>query len=158
MSGVSLQKLRQLSAAQMATLPLVTLMLGLARFLTLYVPFRWWRGWITIATSDPLNGAPAPPGSEIPPEIHGVGRIVRMAARHVPFDAVCLPQAMAAQWWLARKGWDSQIVIGVDKTRKPDQEPGKLHDLHAWLVCDGHIVTGRAEYSRFRPFTRPSSG
>lgn len=65
-----------------------------------------------------------------------VGWAVTRAARHVPFGAVCLPQAMAAKAMLARRGIPGVIHFG---TRR-----GEALSLaaHAWLDAAGVEVTG----------------
>jgi len=60
---------------------------------------------------------------------------VRRAAAHVPFKAVCLPQAMAGQIMLKRRGVASAMHFGAAK------RPDKL-DAHAWLDAAGVKVTG----------------
>ena len=65
-----------------------------------------------------------------------VGWAVTRAARHVPFKAVCLPQAMAARVMLKRRGVASVMHFGAAKgTDKP-------LDTHAWLDAAGVEVTG----------------
>ena len=65
-----------------------------------------------------------------------VGWAVTRAARHVPFKAVCLPQAMAARVMLKRRGVASVMHFGAAKgTDKP-------LDTHAWLDAAGIEVTG----------------
>jgi len=65
-----------------------------------------------------------------------VGWAVTRAARYVPFKAVCLPQAMAAQVMLKRRGVQSVMHFGAAKgTDKP-------LDAHAWLDAAGIEVTG----------------
>ena len=70
-----------------------------------------------------------------------VGWAVTRAARHVPFNAVCLPQAMAARIMLKRRGVDSVLHfgarIGQDKIGQ-----NKPIDAHAWLDAAGVEVTG----------------
>jgi hypothetical protein len=70
-----------------------------------------------------------------------VGWAVTRAARHVPFSAVCLPQAMAARIMLKRRGVDSVLHfgarIGQDKIGQD-----KPIDAHAWLDAAGVEVTG----------------
>ena len=70
-----------------------------------------------------------------------VGWAVTRAARHVPFNAVCLPQAMAARIMLKRRGVDSVLHfgarIGQDKIAQD-----KPIDAHAWLDAAGVEVTG----------------
>jgi hypothetical protein len=69
------------------------------------------------------------------------GWAVTRAARHVPFSAVCLPQAMAARIMLKRRGVDSVLHfgarIGQDKIGQD-----KPIDAHAWLDAAGVEVTG----------------
>jgi len=61
---------------------------------------------------------------------------VTRAARYLPFRAVCLPQAMAAQMMLRRRGVPSVMHLGAAKgTEKP-------LDAHAWLDAAGVEVTG----------------
>lgn len=61
---------------------------------------------------------------------------VTRAARHVPFKAVCLPQAMAAHRMLARRGIVSAVHFGA---RRSDEKP---IDAHAWVDAAGVEVTG----------------
>ena len=65
-----------------------------------------------------------------------VGWAVTRAARHVPFGAVCLPQAMAAKTMLARRGISSVMHFGTMR--------GETLSLaaHAWLDAAGVEVTG----------------
>jgi transglutaminase superfamily protein len=65
-----------------------------------------------------------------------IGWAVTRAARYVPFNAVCLPQAMAARVMLKRRGVASVMHFGAAKgTEKP-------LDAHAWLDAAGVEVTG----------------
>lgn len=61
--------------------------------------------------------------------------IPRVAAR-LPFRADCFIQAMAARRWLLRKGIASSLTLG---TRL--DAPGGFA-AHAWLTCQGRLVTG----------------
>jgi Transglutaminase-like superfamily len=65
-----------------------------------------------------------------------VGWAVTRAARHVPFSAVCLPQAMAARIMLKRCGIGSVLHFGA----KMGQD--KPIAAHAWLDAAGVEVTG----------------
>jgi len=65
-----------------------------------------------------------------------VGWATVRAARHVPFRAVCLPQAMAARVMLRRRGVASVLHFGAAKGA--DQPI----DAHAWLDAAGVEVTG----------------
>ncbi len=65
-----------------------------------------------------------------------VGWAVTRAARHVPFKAVCLPQAMAARVMLKRRGVASVMHFGAARGQE------KALDAHAWLDAAGVEVTG----------------
>ena len=72
-----------------------------------------------------------------------VGWAVTRAARHVPFGAVCLPQAMAAKAMLARRGISSVMHFGTMR--------GETLSLaaHAWLDAAGVEVTGYPVEAKF---------
>jgi Transglutaminase-like superfamily len=61
---------------------------------------------------------------------------VTRAARHLPFEVVCLPQAMAARIMLKRRGVASVMHFGAAKGAE------KPLDTHAWLDAAGVEVTG----------------
>ncbi|MES2442651.1 MAG: lasso peptide biosynthesis B2 protein [Pseudomonadota bacterium] len=65
-----------------------------------------------------------------------VGWAVTRAASHVPFKAVCLPQAMAAHAMLRRRGIASAMHLGARRSAE------KPIDAHAWLDAAGVEVTG----------------
>lgn len=65
-----------------------------------------------------------------------IGWAVTRAARYVPFKAVCLPQAIAAQAMLRRRGVASVMHFGA--ARGADA----ALDAHAWLDAAGVEVTG----------------
>jgi hypothetical protein len=65
-----------------------------------------------------------------------VGWAVTRAARYVPFNAVCLPQAMAARFMLKRRGIASVLHFSAGKYRESPL------DTHAWLDSAGIAVTG----------------
>jgi hypothetical protein len=65
-----------------------------------------------------------------------IGWAVTRAARHVPYRAVCLPQAMAARIMLQRRHVPSVIHFGAAKGKE------KPLDAHAWLDAAGVEVTG----------------
>lgn len=66
---------------------------------------------------------------------------VQAAAANVPWKPVCLPQAIAAQWMLRRRGIRSTLYLGVD--------PGRQLDAHAWVRVGDAVVTGGAGKDRF---------
>ncbi len=100
-----------------------------ARICVLTVPLRVLARWL----------ARAPDAGVCDPElVTEVRKAVATAARNVPWNAVCLPQAIAAKVMLARRGQGSAFHLGA--TINAD---GEL-SAHAWLECDGQIVIGAA--------------
>lgn len=72
-----------------------------------------------------------------------IGWAVTRAARYVPFNAVCLPQAMAARVMLRRRGIASVMHFGAAKGRE------RPLDTHAWLDAAGVEVTGYPVAAQF---------
>lgn len=79
------------------------------------------------------------------PEAHATARRVRwaveIAARNLPFEVICLPQAIAGKLMLRRRGIDSTLYLGV--AYDPDLK------AHAWLRAGRVIVTGAKGRSGF---------
>jgi hypothetical protein len=114
------------------------LWLLLARALLLVVPFRSLarRFGTFVAPSDLRTGVGHSDGGAGDAAVaREIGWAVTTAARHVPFQAVCLPQAMAARMMLKRRGVPSVIHFGAAKG-------GDSLDTHAWLDAAGVEVTG----------------
>lgn len=84
---------------------------------------------------------------------HHIARIAyvlpRLGAR-LPWRADCLVQALAGRHWLSATGAHSEIQIGVERP-----ENGEF-GAHAWLVCEGQIVTG-GDISRYAPLLADQS-
>jgi hypothetical protein len=69
---------------------------------------------------------------------------IRTAARYLP-GATCLPQALAAQYMLARAGHPAMLRIGFAVS--------KGHEVagHAWVECDGSVVLDGADRMGYVP-------
>ena len=65
-----------------------------------------------------------------------IGWAVTRAARHLPFSAVCLPQALAARRMLRKRHIASVIHFGTARGEAMSLE------AHAWLDAAGVEVTG----------------
>ena len=110
-----------------------------ARLALILIPFPKLAGWLGtfVPPSDPRavrTGADAP--SEHMRLAQEISWAVTRSARWVPFRAVCLPQAMAAQYMLRRRSVPSIMRFGAGRgTEKPI-------DAHAWLDAAGVAVTG----------------
>jgi len=114
-------------------------MLAISRLIIFTVPLRFMAPWFlrapeTRACDEAL--------------LLRVRQAVATAARNVPWNAVCLPQAMAAKAMLARRGCGSSLHFGVAKDTQ-----GKLI-AHAWLVAGGSVVVGAAGIAGMTPLAR----
>ncbi len=134
-----LLRFRQIDNRRRVLLPEAVAYLLAARLALIFIPFPVLarRLGSFVPPSDPrarhVRNAPSQNHTQIAEEI---GWAVTRAARYVPFKAVCLPQAMAAQVMLKRRGVKSVMHFGAAKgTDKP-------LDAHAWLDAAGVEVTG----------------
>jgi len=114
-------------------------MLGLARLIIVTTPFRVIAPW--------LRRSPEA-DTRYDVLVRRVRRAVTTAARNVPWNAVCLPQAMAAKAMLARRGCGSAFHLGANFNAQ-----GRLI-AHAWLVAGGAIVVGEAGIDDVTPLAR----
>ena len=108
-----------------------------ARIATALLPFPWLlRLLVNVRPGMPRRGE-----SQQPTRVcQAVTRIAHWPVRW----AVCLPQALAAHWMLARRGVPSHIRFGVRAGA-----PGL--SSHAWLICRGEPVLGQAAGIAYQP-------
>jgi transglutaminase superfamily protein len=90
------------------------------------VPFRILKAWLSRAPDGGEHDAAL---------IRRVRSAVTIAARNVPWNAVCFPQAMAAKAMLARRN-GSAFHLGAML-----ESNGKL-SAHAWLTARDVVVVG----------------
>jgi Transglutaminase-like superfamily len=128
-----------MSAAERRLICEAALMLALARLIVLTVPFRFMTPW--------LRRAPATASCD-QKLLLAVRQAVRIAARNVPWNAVCLPQALAAKAMLARRGCGSAFYLGATFNSNSNLI------AHAWLVAGGQVVIGAAGISGMLPLAR----
>jgi hypothetical protein len=116
-------------------------LLGLARILVLTIPFRWLARTLGRHMLESSTDAAAA-------DLHLavlIGQAVRAAAGNTPWESVCLPQAVAGQWMLKRRGITATLYLGVAKA---DDKPERLA-AHAWLRCGYQILTGGAGHRQY---------
>ena len=128
-----------MSRAQRRLLVEAALFLALARLAILVIPFRRIVPWLERSPDSPQRDAAT---------IATVRQAVEIASRNVPWNAVCLPQAMACKAMLARRGQGSALHIGAAMG-----DGGGLM-AHAWLVAGGEIVVGEDESGNVTPLAR----
>ena len=123
-------------------------MLAAARFLIACIPLRFWRKSLGAVMAQPAgsDNLPVADGATVL-RARGISRKVRRAASRVPFDAVCLPQAMAARWMLSRRGIGTRLYLGAKRS-----DDGRGFAFHAWLMLGDECLTGETERAAFNAF------
>ena len=85
-----------------------------------------------------------PAAAPVSPE--RIAQAVTRAGRAVP-GATCLTQALAAQVLLERGGHPARVRVGIGRAE------GARLLAHAWVECDGRIVLGGADLTRYTPLS-----
>ena len=84
---------------------------------------------------------------------HRIAWVVEAAARRGPWPANCLQRSLTLWWFLARRGIDSDLRIGV--RRRPGATRGGELDFHAWVEHDGVVINDSPTIrQRFATFDR----
>ncbi|MFO1433613.1 MAG: lasso peptide biosynthesis B2 protein [Candidatus Competibacteraceae bacterium] len=135
----ALRKLLDLPGVDIGLLLEAALMLGVARLAIALIPFRHLAPCLGVRQSS----TPAAPLSEEHARlVKRIGWAIRVAAGHLPWKAVCLPQAMAAKLMLRRRGFASTLYLGVS-------QQGAEFKAHAWIRTGDVIVTGYQDIQRY---------
>lgn len=103
----------------------------------------WTMPFAQIAPRLGTKGAETLRGEEAAAEREVARRVswaVQAVGRYLPERVVCLPQAMAAQRMLARRGVATTLYLGV----KQDAAKAGGMGAHAWLRAGNFLVTGKA--------------
>lgn len=118
------------------------LLLGVCRFVILFVPFRKLAPHLGrhagVAPWVPL----AAPAAEA--RASAISRVIQMAASHTPWTSNCFPQAVAARILLGFYGIPYCIFFGV--SREPDDTSMQAH---AWVAAGKVRVTGSTSFGQF---------
>jgi len=134
-----LQRFAEIGARRRGLLVEAAFWLLVARVALLVIPFPRLAARIGdfVAPSDDRVTTALQRGSADDAQVAAeIGWATVAAARHVPFKAVCLPQAMAARIMLRHRGVASVLHFGAAKGKE------KPIDAHAWLDAAGVEVTG----------------
>lgn len=116
-------------------------LLGIARLLVLVLPFRW----LARSVGGHMQESPDKVADSDLALAGLIGQAVCSAAGNTPWESVCLPQAVAGQWMLKRRGIPGTLYLGVAKT---EENLDKLA-AHAWLRCGSLIITGASGHRQF---------
>lgn len=76
-----------------------------------------------------------------------LARTIERACQILPYTPSCLAQAFAGQRILIGQGHPGEVVIGLQRGQT-GQWPA-----HAWLILDGHTITGGGVAEQYFPAT-----
>ncbi|MDG5746963.1 lasso peptide biosynthesis B2 protein [Qipengyuania sp. XHP0207] len=105
----------------------------------LIAPRKWRTHFGPIAGQ---TGIDTIPQEQLEP-VRRVRMAITRAARNLPTDPNCLPQALAARRMLQRRGIDSSLFLGVER------DPAGQSHFHAWLKVGPEWVTGMCDEARY---------
>lgn len=141
-------KFSQLPITRQLALMEALVLLVVAWLLTRVSPYSWWAR--SLGPAGGVRESSAPVNETEKSQI--VCWAVETAVRQLPWKIVCLPQAMAGKWMLARRKVDSTLCIGV---RKPPAPVSSGAEMHAWLAvgngapAKGEVVDDYRIIARF---------
>lgn len=135
-----LAKFFKLTWRERARLGEAILYLAAARITLVLIPFNRLAPHLGVRELQSSETFAAPPERA---QAMQTGREVRTMSRFVPWDSMCLAQALAAKWMLERRGIVSTLYLGVayDEHRKML--------AHAWLRSGTVFVTGAPQHEKF---------
>jgi Transglutaminase-like superfamily len=107
-------------------------LLAFARALVSWVPFHLWRDCLGYAGRG---------GDALHDEAAALAADVRWAAKRLPFESKCLPQAMALSWMLSRNEIGHAVIFAV-RRGKSQNSPDLLH---CWVEIEGRRIIGELE-------------
>ncbi len=114
--------------------------LAAAQALVRMVPPRKWRNRFGASAS--ISSADALVKDQLEP-VRRVRFAIARAARNLPTDPNCLPQALAVRRMLERRGIEASLFMGAERG-----EDGKTR-FHAWLKVGPEWVTGLCDEDRY---------
>ena len=139
-----LRKLAALSWADRWLLVQVFCLLGVARLALRVIPFRRLARYLgPLRTETPPDASP-----EDLVQARRVARAIAHISPHTPWTSNCFPQAIAAKYWLHRRGIPTTLYLGVS-LNKNDGSPRSEMTAHAWLRCGPLLITGGRGNERF---------
>ena len=128
-------RLIKLSPAHLRVLGEAVFGLAIAAILLRFWSFRRIAAHIGHVQPAHASAVPFRPGP-LPGPAERIAWGLAAAARHVPWPAPCLVQALAGAWMLRRRQMAYEIILAVRR--------GSSESLsaHAWLIMGEGIVTG----------------
>lgn len=140
-----LQTVRRWPLSDQLKIPLVWVLLGLARAAILGLPFRWYAPLfgqsVGLAVFTPVLTAAQ--------TIHArrIRRLLESTAKYTPWESKCLAQAIVAVVLLRWAAIPYSLHFGLAKHSLP--KTNAVRDAHAWVTAGAVAVTGGQSWFRF---------
>lgn len=134
------------------------LYLGVARFCVYFLPLKWYVFKLGSNTPSSLVQDTVSSGSVSADIVMLIRKAISRAANNVPWNTVCLPQAIAAKWMCQRRNIKSVMYLGVAKKADMASSEHALNAVfskqtpisaHAWLKVEDTIITGKVGHKKF---------
>ncbi|MCY7296709.1 lasso peptide biosynthesis B2 protein [Alteromonas sp. a30] len=131
--------------------------LAVARFCIYFLPLKWYVDKLGSDTPDVL----AQDNRSNSASTHNallIRKAISRAANNMPWNTVCLPQAIAAKWMCQRRNIKSVMYLGVAKNTAPSPSEHAVNAMfskptsikaHAWLKVEDTIITGKVGHKKF---------
>ncbi len=154
-----LRKLLALPSADRWLAAEAAVWLALAQIALTVLPFRWIAVGLGPLARERADGAVSPIDLIRQTQVRRIGQAVERSARHLPWTALCLPQALAARAMLGRRGITATVHFGMalsdeETTDQAATAGGRRMLAHAWVTVGKTGVVGAPAARRFAVVAR----
>ena len=144
---MSWQKLRTLRTRDFLLLAEASTLVTIVNVALRFLPYRFLErlNQVRVTATSSSNPPTVVPGK--------IGWAVQAVARRLPGKNACLVQALTAQAMLRRRGYPSDLRIGV-----AGRDPEGAIKAHAWVEYDGKVIVGEiADLSSYSVLSSPKA-
>jgi hypothetical protein len=142
---VNWQKLRSLGPRDFLLLAEASTLVTIVNIALRFLPYRFLERMNQVRVTARSSGTPA---AAVPGKI---GWAVQAVSRRLPGKNACLVQALTAQAMLRRRGYPSDLRIGV-----AGRDPDGAIKAHAWVEYQGSVIVGEiADLSSYSVLSSP---
>lgn len=154
-----LRKFLALSLADRRLAAEAAVCLSFAQMALAVLPFRWIALGLGPLAHERTNQTAEPLDPVRSAQLRGIGWAIERTARHLPWTALCLPQALAARAMLGRRGIPATVHFGMalfdnETTDQAATAGGRRMLAHAWVTVGKTGVVGTPAAGRFAVVAR----
>jgi len=142
---INWQTVKSFSALELVSVPVILILLALARIVILTIPSRYYYDYLG-ENKRTLCYTPLLKQQQIH-HAHRIGLLIRAVASRTPWESKCLVQAIVARCLLGLAKIPYGLFFGV--ANRVNEQGEKEMKAHAW-VCAGSVsVTGGYSWHQF---------